>query len=57
MKNTVTLIVQNENSLFTESADLKILARLLLILQADAHDLLMRCLAFHTEPFIHAICE
>lgn len=57
MKNTVTVTVQNENLLLTESADLKILARLLLILHADAHDLLMRCLAFHTEPFIHVICE
>lgn len=41
MKNTVTLIVQNENSLLTESAELKIFACLLLMLQADAHDLLM----------------
>lgn len=57
MKNTVTLIVQNENPLLTESADLKILARLLLILHADAHDLLMRCLAFHTEAFIRGRCE
>lgn len=53
----LTLNVQNENSLLTESADLKIFACLLLILQADAHDLLMRCLAFHTDPFIHVICE
>lgn len=41
VKNTIPLVVQNENSLLAESADLKNFACLLLILQADAHDLLM----------------
>lgn len=56
-ENIWILISQNLKQLLTKSADLKILVLLLLILHADAHDLLMWCSAFHTKPFIHVICE
>lgn len=40
-----------------ESADFKIFVLLLLVLSADAHDLLMCGLASHGDLFIHDICE